>query len=579
MFGWCGRILQIDLCKKSVKTFTPDPDISNRFIGGRGLAGYFLKEHITLNWDAPDMPVLFFTGPLANTPSPFSGFVNVMSRSPLTGTVGDSSVGGSFGIQLKKAGFDGIIVTGRSDILCGIEIHNSKINIVPVVHMAGMHTGDAGALLKGKGSTAVIGPAGENGVLFSNIIFDNNIAGCRNGLGLVLAAKNLKYITVKGTKKTKVFDPGELEKSKEDIFRLICASPVLSGNFGISKFGTAALFDLINDRKMMPTDNFRHTFFKHASLLNAPYLKKLYRPKDEGCPGCSIMCKKITKKGINIPEFETLSHFSALIGNTDIETVISANRLCNETGMDTISAASTIACYLEISGNKLGPSEILGLLSDIAYKKGEGKYLGLGAARYAKMKGFPDAAMTVKNQELSAYDPRGSYGMALSYATSTRGGCHLSAYPVSYEILRKPVATDRFIFEGKARIIKNSEDLNAAIDSLAVCRFIFFAASMEEYARVFYAVTGISLPAHELIRAGERIYYNERMMNAANGFSEKEDDLPSRFFDSFGYKGADIKIRPINRKRFLKARANYYKARGLDKSGMPVTEIIKRLEL
>ncbi|MBU1053008.1 MAG: aldehyde ferredoxin oxidoreductase family protein [Proteobacteria bacterium] len=579
MIGWCGKILKIDLGTKRFKTITPDPDILTKFIGGRGLAGYFLKEHITLNWNNPDMPVLLFTGPLANTTSPFSGFINVMSRSPLTGTVGDASVGGDFGSQLKKAGFDGILITGKSDTLCGLEIHNSKINITSASHLAGINTDKTTSLLQDKGSSAVIGPAAENGVLFSNIIFDGNIAGCRNGLGLCFAAKNLKYITVKGTKKTKISDSKELEKSKEDILRLVSASPVLSGNFGISKFGTAALFDLINDRRMLPADNFRHTYFKDAHLLNAPLLKQLYSPKDKGCAECNIMCKKIMPNGTGIPEFETLSHFSALIGNTDIETVISANKFCCESGMDTISAASTLACFSEINEKKLSPSEILKLLSDIAGKKGEGEFLGLGAARYAKMRGCPDTAMAVKNQELSSYDPRGAYGMALAYAVSTRGGCHLSAYPISYEILRKPVAIDRFSFEGKARIIKNSEDINAVIDSLAVCRFVFFSASMEEYAGVFHAVTGINLTANELIKAGERICYNERMTNAANGFSAKDDDLPSRFFNSYGYKGSDINISPIDRKSFLKARTNYYKARGLDKKGLPIAETAKELGL
>lgn len=579
MFGWCGKILKIDLGTKRFKAITPDPDILTKFIGGRGLGGYFLKERITLNWDDPDMPILLFTGPLANTSSFFSGFINVMSRSPLTGTIGDSSVGGNFGTQLKRAGFDGIIITGKSDTLCGIEIYNSKINITSASHLAGINTLKTASLLKDKGSSAVIGPAAENGVLFSNIIFDGNIAGCRNGLGLCFAAKNLKYITVKGTKKTKISDSKELEKSKEDILRLISASPALSGNFGISKFGTAALFDLINERRMLPTDNFRHTYFKDAHLLNAPLLKKLYSPKDKGCPECNIMCKKIMRNGASIPEFETLSHFSALIGNTDIKTVISANKFCNEAGMDTISAASTLACFSEINGKTLSPFEILKLLFDMAGKKGEGKLLSLGASRYAKMKGCPDTAMAVKNQELASYDPRGAYGMALAYAVSTRGGCHQSAYPVSYEILRKPVAIDRFSFEAKARIIKNSEDLNAVVDSLAVCRFVFFAASMEEYAGVFNAVIGINLTANELIKTGERIYYNERMMNAANGFSSKDDDLPSRFFNSYGYKGADIIISPIDRKSFLKARVNYYKARDLDKNGLPVAETVKELGL
>ena len=579
MLGWCGKIAEINLSAGECKTFSPDPEILLKFIGGKGLAGYFLKEHVTLDWDDPDMPLLLFTGPLVNTRSPTSGRMTVMSRSPSTGTVGDSSVGGYFGTELKKAGFDGIIIRGKSDGLCGIEIDDGKIKIAPASHMAGMPVSLARSLLKDKGSQAVIGPAAENGVLFSNIIFDGHFAAGRNGLGLILALKKIKYITARGTKKTKISDPEELDKARKDIFRLVSASPVLSGNYGISKFGTAALYDLMDARRMMPADNFRKSFFSNARLMNAPSLKKIYRPKDRGCRGCHILCKKVTGDGTIMPEFETLSHFSALIGNTDIETVVSANRICNETGMDTISAAATLSCFSEISGKTFTPSYILDLLNDIAYKRNEGEKLGEGAARYAKMTGHPESAITVKGQELPAYDPRGAYGMALSYAVSTRGGCHLRAYPVSHEILRKPVATDRFTFEGKARIIKTSEDLNAVVDSLTACKFIFFAASPEEYSKVFHAVTGINFSGQDLIKTGERIYYNERIMNAANGFSAKDDDLPARFFNSFGHKGEKITIGPIDREDFLRARANYYKARGLDEDGIPLPEIAKKLGL
>ena len=313
--------------------------------------------------------------------------------------------------------------------------------------------------------------------------------------------------------------------------------------------------------------------------MNAHAFKKRYAPKKSGCRGCHILCKKITKNHTSIPEFETMSHFSALLDNSDIHTVVRANRICNEMGMDTISAAATLACFSEISQKRLSPNEIVSLLLDIGEKRGLGAELGMGAAKYAKRRGRSDLAMAVKGQELPAYDPRGAYGMALAYATSTRGGCHLRAYPVSHEILRKPVATDRFTFKGKARIIKIGEDLNAVADSLTACKFIFFAASLEEYAKIYTAVTGIKTSGQDLFKTGERIYYNERIMNSANGFTEKDDDLPDRFFTSPGYKNTSIDIDPIDRKAFLEARSNYYVVRKLDKKGMPVPDTARKLGL
>jgi len=579
MYGWCGKISKINLCDHTWDIETVDPEILKKFIGGRGLAGYYLGKKITLGWDDPDMPLLIFTGPLVNTRSPTSGRMTIMSRSPLTGTVGDSSVGGSFGTELKKAGFDGIIITGKSPTLSGIEIFNASIHVTDAGHLAGRQTGYVHSLLKGKGSAAVIGPAAENGVVFSSIMVDRHFAAGRGGIGRVLACKNIKYITVKGTGTTKIFNSQDLKSAREDVFRLAAASPVLLGEFGISRFGTGALYDLMDARRMMPTDNFRQTKFSQASLMNAHAFKKRYAPKKSGCRGCHILCKKITKNRTPMPEFETMSHFSALLDNNDIHTVVRANRICNEMGMDTISAAATLACFSEISQKRLSPNEIVSLLVDIGKKRGVGTALGRGAAIYATRRGSSDLAMTVKGQELPAYDPRGAYGMALAYATSTRGGCHLRAYPISHEILRKPVATDRFTFNGKARIIKSSEDLNAVADSLTACKFIFFAASLEEYAKIYTAVTGVKTSGQDLFKTGERIYYNERIMNAANGFSEKDDDLPDRFFTSPGYKNESINIGPIDRKAFLEARSNYYVVRKLDKKGMPVPETAKKLGL
>jgi aldehyde:ferredoxin oxidoreductase len=187
--------------------------------------------------------------------------------------------------------------------------------------------------------------------------------------------------------------------------------------------------------------------------------------------------------------------------------------------------------------------------------------------------------MSVKGLELPAYDPRGAYGMALAYATSNRGGCHLRAYPISHEILRKPVATDRFSFEGKARIIKIAEDMNAVIDSLTACKFVFFAASLEEYARAVSAVTGSEYDTQSLLRTGERIYVLERYLNSLNGFTADDDDLPGRFFTEEGTSSPNVRIKPLDRKEFLEARHNYYRIRGYDEQGAPTAALMERLGL
>ncbi len=579
MFGWTGKILLIDLINRKHSLIFPEENIYRLFIGGKGLAGYYMKEHITEPWDSESMPLMFFTGPLVNTQAPASGRITVMSRSPLTGTVGDTSVGGSFGTHIKKAGYDGIIITGKSKKLTGIEINDSFVEFVNAEALKGMTNSEVCKKAFKDGAIATIGPAAENGVLFSSISIDNHYLAGRNGLGLVMAGKNLKYMSVKGTGTTDVYDKNELGKAREDILRLTSASPVLQGEFGLSNFGTGALYDLMHSRRMMPTDNFRKTRFDNAGEMNAWHYKQKYETRKDGCRGCPILCKKIGKNNEVIPEFETLSHFSALIENTDAGIVMEANNICNELGMDTISAGATLSCYKEITGKSFKPGEILKLLHDTGYGKNEGSELKLGSYRYAEMKGHPEASMTVKKQELPGYDPRGAYGMALAYVTSTRGGCHLRAYPISHEILRKPVVSDRFTFSGKARIIKIAEDMNSMVDSLTACKFIFFAASLEEYAHAFYAVTGIKTSAQDLLKAGERIYYNERVMNAMNKFSSKDDDLPERFFTESGSSGDGITINPIDRNEFLKARANYYKIRGLDQDGMPLYEKQKSLGL
>lgn len=572
MHGWQGKILKIDLSTHTYTVKTPDPQIYKQSIGGKGLAGHFLRDWITYSWNDPRMPLLFFAGPLVGTSAPTSGRMTVMSRSPLTGTVGDASVGGHFGTELKRAGWDGIIITGKSRTLCGIEIKDDRVAFPDATSLQSRPVSKIHNQIKIKGATATVGPAAENGVSFAAVIFDGHYAAGRNGLGLVFAGKNLKFLTIKGSGKVAVFNRKELKAAREDILRLTSASPVLMGPLGITQFGTAALYDLTSSRRMMPTANFRRTYFDAAHQTNAHHYKLAYSPSKTGCRGCHIRCKKVGSNGSILPEFETMNHFSPLLENNDIDIVCRANLICNDLGMDTISAGATLACYAEIEQKRLSGHQILSLLESIGTGTGIGKELGQGSYRFAQARSHPEASMTVKRLELPAYDPRGAYGMALGYAVSTRGGCHLRAYPIGNEILRKPVPTDRFSFSGKARIVKIAEDLNAIIDSLSACKFIFFAATIEEYARAYNAVTGMKSSGHNLLRSGERIYYGERMMNASNGFDASDDDLPRRFFKESGTSTNTFEIKAIDRQDFLAVRANYYRIRGLDQKGRPTRE-------
>ncbi|MBI9081353.1 MAG: aldehyde ferredoxin oxidoreductase family protein [Pseudodesulfovibrio sp.] len=576
--GWTGKVLHIDLTTGELTTQYPARAIYEKYIGGKGMAGYYLRPHASLKWNDPNLPLLIFTGPLNGTIAPTSGRSTIMSRSPLTGTICDTSVGGKLATQLKRAGLDGLVITGTSDKPCGIEISDDTIEIIET-DLWGETTDVVFDRLEADGpngmSIACIGPAAENGARISAIMVDRHHAAGRGGLGLICATKNLKYISIKGTGKVRVHDKETLKEAREEIFRLTAASPVLMGQHGFSCWGTGSIFDLMDSRRMMPTDNFKKTRFEAAGKLNAAAYKTAFEPRRHGCKGCHILCKKIAKDGRNIPEFETMSHFTALIGNTDLELVVQANDLCNRLGLDTISAGATLACYREITGKNFTPRTLIKSL----YEMANGGYLGKGSLDFAESCQKPELSMSVKGLELSAYDPRGAYGMSLAYAMSTRGACHLRAYPISHEILRKPVATDRFSFSGKARIVKIAEDANAVVDSLTACKFTFLAASLEEYAKAYTAVTGVPSSAHDLLTVGERIYYNERIMNAANGFCSGDDDLPPRFFTEEGTSGGGIEIKPLNRNDFLNAKNNYYIIRGLDKDGMPTAETTERLGL
>lgn len=578
MNGWHGALLHVDLSAGELREEAISPDLLRGYLGGRGLGVRLLREAYRLDPFHPETPVMFAAGPLCGTPAPTSARLAVISRSPLTGTVYDCSAGGRFAHRLKAAGFDAVRIVGVSPRPVALAIAPGGGELVPADSLWGKTVGDTVRALASRGSVAAIGPAGEREVLFSNIMMGEGNAVGRGGLGAVLGRKRLKALVVDGDRPTGIADRERFEAARRDVLRLYRASPVIFGEFGIASFGTPALVDLMRQRRMAPTENFRKTVFPRSDRYNGPAIRKAYRARKDGCYGCPIGCKKSAPDGTRLPEYETVSHFGALNGIDDLRAIVRSNTLCNELGMDTISAAATLAAWGEARGRFPSGEEVERLLSDIGYRRGEGERLAEGSRRFAEAAGNPGLSMSVKSLELPAYDPRGACGMALAYCTSNRGGCHLRAYPISLEILRKPVAIDRFSFSGKARIIKIAEDTNAAVDSLVACKFSFFGATLEEFAGLLSATTGVEYDPQSLKEIGERICLTERFYNCANGFGRQDDRLPERFYREPGSDGEGIDVPPLDEARFGEELSKYYRIRGLnDRGGFDDPEFLSRL--
>jgi aldehyde:ferredoxin oxidoreductase len=567
MYGWTGTLLRVDLTTATAKREEIPPLLLEEYLGGRGLGVRLMRDTFRLDPFDPAMPLIFAVGPLCGTPAPTAARLSVVSRSPLTGTIYDCSAGGRFAWRLKAAGLDVLLVTGRSPAPVALAIRPDKVEFLPADTLWGSAIPATVAALQERGSVTAIGPAGENGVLFANIMMGEGNSVGRGGLGAVMGSKNLKAVVVDGDRKTEIADPKLFDTARADVMRLFKASPFTFGALGIAEFGTPVLVDLMAQRRMAPTENFRKTFFEHSGNYSGPAIKAACQAKKDGCYGCPIQCKKSTPQGEHLPEYETVSHFGALNNVDDLAAIVRSNHACNDLGLDTITAAVTLAAWGEIRGRFPQAEEIPGLLSDMALVRGDGELLALGSRRLADKLGRPELSMSVKSLELPAYDPRGAYGMALAYCTSNRGGCHLRAYPISHEILRKPVPTDRFSFSGKARIITIAEDTNASVDSLVACKFAFFGASLEEYAELLTATTGIEYSPQRLKEIGQRICLTERFYNCVNGFSRRDDILPERFFDEPGSSGDGIEILPIDRQRFEEELDKYYRIRGLNTDG------------
>ncbi len=570
MHGWTGKTVKINLTDSSITETNSDQNILQSFIGGRGLGVKLYYDAVKPDIDplSPENILIFATGPLTGTAAPMSGRHAMVSKSPLTGTIFDSSSGGFFGKELKFAGIDAIVIKGAAEDPVYISIENGGIEINPAGDLWGENVRACTDKLSSKGRVSCIGRAGERLVPIASVMNDYFHACGRGGLGAVMGSKKLKAVVVKGDKKPTIADEEGFENARQNALRHLSAGP--AATTGLSMYGTSAMANLMNYMKILPAMNFRKTGFAGTDKVSGEFIKEHYDIKGHACYNCTVACKHIIKSGAfeghEVPEYETLWAYGPDNNNADMDAIIRVNRLCNDYGMDTISSGSTIAAYAEIINEDV--KELSGLVKKIGEKEGIGEELGKGSEALSRSH-TKDVAMQVKGLELPGYDPRGVFGMALAYATSNRGGCHLRAYMIAPEILGKPKKFNPLTFSGKAELVGIVQNALASVDSLVLCKFLSLSVSETDFANMLGAATGVNYSLPEFLKCGERIWNLERLFNIGAGFSRDDDCLPGRFFESGG----------IDRAEFERALGEYYLLRGWDENGVPGREKLGELNL
>lgn len=600
MYGWTGTILRIDLTNGKVSREATNTELAHQYIGARGLGGRILSDEVDHNVDAlsPENKLIFAPGPFSGTFAPSAGRYNVITKSPLNGTIAASNSGGAFGPEVKYAGYDMIIVEGKAPIPSYLWIKDDVVEIRPAGELWGMNVHDTTdkvrELTDDEAKVACIGPAGEKQSLLACIMNEMHRAAGRTGVGAVMGSKNLKAVAVVGTGAVKVADPVAFKNAVLGARRKILDHPV--GGTGLKAYGTNVLVNILNQTGALPTRNFQDGYFPAADKIGGETLaaNQLLRPK--GCTSCIISCGRVTKvdnpefagygEG---PEYETAWGFGADCEIDNLDAILKANFLCNEYGIDTISLASTVACAMELfEKGHLTLADTDGLeprwgdakvMVEMVRKACEGEGFGLrladGSYRLADSVGHPELSMSCKKQEMPAYDPRGVQGIGLNYATNNRGGCHVRGYTIAVEVLGNGATLDPRVTEGKAAVDIVFQNLTAALDATGACLFSTFGLGADELAEELSALTGVTYTVEDFMRAGERIWNNERMWNLDNGYTAADDTLPKRLLTE------PIKTGPAKGEvnRLGEMLPEYYRLRGWDEDGIPTPEKLKELSL
>jgi aldehyde:ferredoxin oxidoreductase len=599
--GYLGRLLRVNLSTRESCVEEAQEADALRFLGGRGLAAkrYFEEIGPQVGPLEAANKLFFFTGPLTGVPLPSTTKFQLATRSPETGLYLCSNSSGDLGPQLKRCGFDGLVIEGQAAAWTYLLIRDGEVTFGDARPLQGLPTNQARqALLEaigdGKAAALSIGPAAERLVRFSYINVDERAFG-RGGPGAVLASKRLKGIAVVGSGRVPVADEGRVAEICREAIAILRQTRA-----NHTRYGTAQYVEVINALGCMPTRNFRTTHFESGDQVDAHAIQAGYRVTNYACYRCPVACGKVVEvtegpfAGARArTEYETIGMFGPSCGVADFGAVVAANQACDELGMDTISAANAVALAMELFerglitasdtegiaprfGDGQAMVQMVGLIGE---RRGIGDLLAEGMAGVARQRPeWRRYILAVKGLPFPAYDPRGFHGMGLSYGTSSRGACHnVGGWTIRDEL--QSGKYDRYALEGKADLVKRLQDTRAYLDSLGICTVVRSAMGFtdEPEGDVLQAVTGHDLTP-ELVEIGARIYTLERMILNREGVRRKDDLLPERVTEEAVPSGP-AQGRMLTGGMYAVMLDDYYALRGWDQDGVPTPETIRRLGL
>ena len=563
MFKWKGKRLVIDLNTRQIVKEEISEQELRKYLGGRGLNVAILHERLPIGTKPlePENILCFGTGLLTGTSVPSSGRYNVTTKSPASGFLGDANSGGFWSPELKYAGFDQLVIQGKSNTPVYVQINNDEVLIRDASHLWGKNVWETEHLIKEKikdnaVQIASIGQAGENMVLYAAVMNNLSRAAGRTGIGAVMGSKNLKAIAVRGTKGIKIACPEKLQELNKRLLKIMYNSPSFLAR---SSFGTSMLIELYNSMGVLPTKNAQESFFEEYGKINGKTLLEKYKVKAKACFGCPVHCSHYYRIGSGKykgttgegPEFETLCSFGSKCGNSNMESILYANNLCNQYGLDTISTGGVIAFAMECfqkglltkqdTGGlelKWGDHEmIISLIHKIANREDFGDFLAEGVSQMsANIPGSESFALHIKGVETPEQEIRGLKAWGLGWAVSSRGADHCRSFPLAEttwkaeeaeKFFGTPKAADRFSYEGKTEMVKWYEEVCAVGDSLELCRIAQVGLNMplDLLAEIVEAVTGFNLKEDNLMEMGVWIIQLERMFNLSNGMTPADDRL------------------------------------------------------
>lgn len=599
-FGYAGKILRINLTSREVTKEPLDLKLAEDYVGGRGLSSWLLYKEMDPAADAlgPENKLIFGTGPLTGTGAPAASRWVVVCKSPQTDTIACSNSGGFFGPEIKFAGYDAIIFEGESSEPVYAWISDDRVELRSARALWGKTPVETEKAVRAatdpEAKVACIGPAGEKRSLLAGVVNDKYRLAARTGVGAVMGKKNLKAVAVRGTGGVTLADAEGFWFASLDVLKKIVNDPVSFGSF--RAYGTANLVNLINEMGAYPTRNFESEVFEGAAATSGEAISEQILLRNRACFACPIACTRVTEvkdgeyqgRGEG-PEYETTWSFGALCAVADLDAIAKANYLCGDYGLDSMSAGSTVACAMELYERGYIPESDIGFPLRFGDEKAmiralrimgerEGKFGALmadGSYRLAEYYGYPEAFMGVKKLEMAAYSPRVFQGMALHYATSNRGACHVRGNTVAAELYGIPRYVPPETKTGKEELVRRPfQNSTAFVDSSGICLFTKFAITHREIVSLLAPATGIDFTFDKSIVQGDRIWNLERLFNLRSGLTAADDTLPARMMEPVpgGPRAGSYAQLQQNLQ-------TYYRLRGWDERGVPTREKLEELGL